>query len=356
MNKGMNDLILSEETKARTYCTDKLRLNLTDDELDEVIHIGELNKLIDILPSLYIKKGNLLYDKNLFNEAFVSYAKVLDLYNAIPTKDDDMIFIYNKLAKCKIKTLCYEEALAYLCTCHSFTLENKDKNNYYNCTYNIALTYKKLDDFDNSILYIDKLLANIDINNNRTRYIQGTILKANCYLSNNSTFQAITLYKELLDNFGSELGIYKGYIYNNLALAYSYTNNNDDALKYFNKAIDFKTSNDKNSLDSTLMYMAKLYMKIGSNKESISKIKDGLKLAKEYSHSENSLLGYSLLEQIYKELNDIEELRNLYSEMIENFKDVDPNITMEIYSKLSNLLPDVIGYNKLDTIFRVNNL
>jgi len=352
----MNDLILSEETKARTYCTDKLMLNLTDDELDEIIHIGELNKLIDILPSLYVKKGNLLYDKSLFNEAFVFYAKTLELYNAIPTKDDDMIFIYNKLAKCKIKTLCYEEALAYLCTCHSFTLENKDKNNYYNCTYNIALTYKKLNDFDNSILYIDKLLGAVDINNDLTRYIQGTILKANCYLSNSSNFQAITLYKELLHTFGDKLGIYKGYIYNNLALAYSDANNNDDSLKYFNKAIDFKTSNDKDSLDSTLMYMAKLYMKIDSNKEAISKIKYGLNLAKEYSHSEALLLGYSLLEQIYRGLNDIEELRTLYSEMIETFKDVDPNITMEIYSKLSNLLPDAIGYNKLDTIFRVSKL
>ncbi len=352
----MNDLILSEETKARTYCTDKLRLNLTADELDEVIHIGELNKLIDILPSLYIKKGNLLYDKNLFNEAFICYSKTLDLYNAIPTKDDDMIFIYNKLAKCKIKTLCYEEALAYLCTCHSFTLENKDKNNYYNCTYNIALTYKKLNDFDNSILYIDKLLDNIDISKNLTEYMDGTILKANCYLSKNSNFEAITLYKKLLHCFGNKLGIHKGYIYNNLALAYSNENNIHTALEYFNKALNFKASHNKPSLDITLMYMAKLYMKIDSNKEAISKIKDGLNLAKEYSHSEALLLGYNLLEQIYRELNDIEELRILYSEMIENFKDVDPNITMEIYSKLSNLLPDGIGYNKLDTIFRVNNI
>ncbi|WP_346936932.1 hypothetical protein [Clostridium sp.] len=331
-------------------------LNLTSDELDEVIHIGEFSNLLDVLTTAYVKKGNLLYDENLFNEAFIYYSKTLDLYNTIPTKDDDMIFIYNKLAKCKIKTLCYEEALAYLCMCHSFTLENKDKDNYYNCTYNIALTYKKLNDFDNSILYIDKFLDDIDINNDLTRYVQGIILKANCYLSKNSNFQAITLYKELLYTFGDKLGIYKGYIYNNLALAYSYENNNDDALKYFNKAIDFKSSNDKDSLDSALIYMAKLYMKIGFNKEAISKIKDGLKLAKEYSHSENSLLGYSLLEQIYMELNDIEELRTLYSEMLENFKDVDPSITMEIYSKLSNLLPDNIGYNKLDTIFRVNNL
>ncbi len=356
MNKGMNNLILSEETKARTYCTDKLMLNLTDDELDEIIHIGELNKLIDILPSLYIKKGNLLYDKSLFNEAFVSYAKTLELYNAIPTKDDDMIFIYNKLAKCKIKTLCYEEALAYLCTCHSFTLENKDKNNYYNCTYNIALTYKKLDDFDNSILYIDKLLDTIDINTELTMYIQGTILKANCYLRKNSTLQAITLYKELLYNFSDKLGIYQGHLYNNIALAYLYENNNDVALKYFNKAVHFRTSHDKPNLASTLMDMAKFYIKEGAYKEALSRIEDGVELAKKYSDIENLLLGYNLLEQIYRELNDIEELRTLYSEMIETFKDVDPNITMEIYSKLSNLLPDGIGYNKLDTIFRVNNI
>ncbi len=141
-----------------------------------------------------------------------------------------------------------------------------------------------------------------------------------------------------------------------MALAYLNENNNNDALKYFNKAIDFKTSYDKSNLASTLMDIAKFYIKEGAYKEAISQIEYGLKLAKKYSDSENSLLGYSLLEEIYRKLNDIEELRTLYSEMIENFKDVDPNITMEIYSKLSNLLPDTIGYNKLDTIFRVNNL
>ncbi|WP_346915655.1 hypothetical protein [Clostridium sp.] len=349
-------MILGEEIKARTYCTDKLKLNLTSDELDEVIHIGEFNNLLDILTTAYVKKGNLLYDENLFNEAFIYYSKTLDLYNTIPTKDDDMIFIYNKLAKCKIKTLCYEEALAYLCMCHSFTLENKDKNNYYNCTYNIALTYKRLNDFDNCILYIDKLLDALDINKDLTLYIQAAILKANCYLGKNSTFQAINLYEELLNKFGGKLGVYPGYIYNNLALAYSDENNSDIALKYFYKAIDFKTSYDRDSLDITLIYMAKLYIKGGSYKEAISKIKDGLKLSKEYSHSEYTVMGYKLLEQIYKELNDTEELKNLYSEMLGNLKDIDPSITMEIYSKLSNLLPDAIGYNKLDTIFRVNKL
>ncbi|WP_346929169.1 hypothetical protein [Clostridium sp.] len=349
-------MILSEETKARTYCADKLKLNLTSDELDEVIHIGEFSNLLDVLTTAYVKKGTLLYDKNLFNEAFIYYSKTLDLYNTTPTKDDDMIFIYNKLAKCKIKTLCYEEALAYLCTCHSFTLENKDKNNYYNCTYNIALTYKKLNDFDNCILYIDKLLDVLDINKDLTLYIQGSILKANCYLGKNSTFQAINLYEELLNKFEGKLGIYKGYLYNNLALAYLAENNNESALNYFNKAIDFKTSHDKPNLASTLMDIAKFYIKEGAYEEAISKIKDGLKLAKEYCHSENSLLGYSLLEQIYMELNDIDELKNLYSEMLEKINDIDPSITMEIYSKLSNLLPDAIGYNKLDTIFRVNKL
>jgi len=352
----MNNLILSEETKARTYCADKLKLNLTSDELDEVIHIGEFSNLLDILTTAYVKKGNLLYDENLFNEAFIYYSKTLDLYNTTPTKDDDMIFIYNKLAKCKIKTLCYEEALSYLCTCHSFTLESKDKNNYYNCTYNIALTYKKLDDFDNCILYIDKLLDNIDINKNSTLYIQGTILKANCYLRKNSTLQAINLYEELLYNFGDKLGIYQGHLYNNLALAYLYESNSDVALKYFNKAIHFRTSYDKTNLANTLMDMAKFYIEEGSYKDAIPKIKYGLKLAEEYSDNEYSLLGYKLLEQIYTELNDIDELKNLYSEMLEKIKDIDPSITMEIYSKLSNLLPNNVGYNKLDTIFRVNRL
>ncbi|MFR1707509.1 MAG: tetratricopeptide repeat protein [Clostridium sp.] len=353
----MNNLILMGENESRTYCNNKLKLKLNSDELDEIIHIGQSNNLLDILASAYIEKGNLLYAKRLFNEAFTFYSSTLNLYNNINVKDDDFICIYNKLAKCKLMTLCYEEALSYLCVCYSYTLENKDKNNYINCTFNIALTYKKLKDFDNCIFYTDKLLNFIDTSENFTRYIECIILKANCYIEKNCISKAILIYEELLQNFQGKLGNHLGFIYNNLGLAYLDENNLECSLSFFEKAINFRSINDKPRLSRTLIDMSNVFIKKGSYKDAILSLNHGLKLAKEYSNKEYLLLGYELLEKVYKELNDTTELKNLYIEMLDTLKNIDPEVTMDVYVKLSRLLPNnTPGYNKLDTIFSESKL
>lgn len=348
----MNSLLLNEETKARDYCINKLKLKLNSDELDEIIHIGQSNNLLDILASAYIEKGNLLYTQRLFNEAFTFYSNTLNLYNNINVKDDDFIYIYNKLAKCKLMTLCYEEALSYLCICYSYTLENKDKKNYNNCTFNIALTYKKLKDFDNCIFYTDKLLNSINASENFTMYIECIILKANCYIEKNCTSKAILLYEELLHDFKDKLGNNLGFVYNNLGLAYLDENNLECSLSFFEKAINFRSINDKPRLSRTLIDISNVFIKKGSYNDAILSLSHGLKLSKEYSNKEHLLLGYELLEKIYKELNDIDKLKRLYIEMLDTLKNIDPIVTMEIYTKLSKLFPaDTPIYTKLDSIF-----
>ena len=352
----MNNLILSEKAKPRLCFTNKIKFNLNTTELDKIIGKSESNNLIDILLSTYVKKGNLLFNKSLFNQAFTCYSKTLDIYNTFPTKDSSIIYIYNRLAECKINTLCYEEALAYLCECYSCTSELKDKYNYNDCIFNMALTYKKLKDFDNALFYVNKFLDLLDINNNLVKYIEAVILKCNCYIGNNSPSHAIDLCDKLFLNFGDKLEKYKGGIYDILGRAYLQKNNRETSLKYFNTALYFKSVNDRSTLCHSLINMSNLYINEGLYKKAIEVLNNGLILSSEYHDNEYLLKGYLILEKIYKELNDHEELKYLYIQMLEDLKGIDFCILVDIYTKLSSLASHNIDYSKLNNIFSKNRL
>jgi tetratricopeptide (TPR) repeat protein len=350
----MNNLILSEKAKTRPYFTDKTKFNLNSNELDKIMGKSETNNLIDILVSTYIKKGNLLFDKSLFNPAFKCYSKALEIYNTFPTKDEFIIYIYNKLAECKINTLCYEEALAYLCEGYCYSAEFADKNNYTDCIFNMALIYKRLNDFDNALFYINKFLDLLDSNNDSIKYLEAVILKCECYIGKNLPSYTIALCDEVFLNLGDKLEKYRGYIYNTLGKAYLQNNNRKISLKYFNKALDFKSSNDKATISHSLIDMSNLYINEGLYKKAIELLNNGLILSEEYNDNEYLLKGYLLLEKIYIKLNDYEELEYLYIQMLEELKGIDFCVLMDIYMKLSTLSSNNIDYSKLSSILSKN--
>lgn len=347
----MNNLILSEKAKPRPYITNEIKFNLNTNELDKIIGGSNSNNLIDILVSTYVKKGNLLFDKSLFNQAFECYSKIIDVYDTFSIKDASIIRIYNRLAECKIKTLCYEEALSYLCECYSYAINLEDKSDYNNCMFNMALTYKKLKDFDNALLYSNKYLDSLDINKHLNKYIEISILKCNCFVGKNFPNNAITLCSKLITNFGDKLGKYKGHIYDILGNAYIQKNNREIALKYFNKALYFKSINDRSTLCHSLINMSNIYIYEGSYKKAIDILNNGLILAAEYYDNEYLFNGYLALERVYKNLNNYEELKYIYMHMLETLKDVDTCLLMDIYIKLSSLKPQDLDYSKLNDIF-----
>jgi len=125
VNLDVNYLLLPEKEEARNYCNMKLDSTSSHKNLEEVIKIGEKYKLEDILLKSYLLKGNLLYDENSYNTAFIYYYKILEIYN--DNKDNsNKSFAYIKLSKCKIMTLSYEEALTYLFKAYSYCKEFND--------------------------------------------------------------------------------------------------------------------------------------------------------------------------------------------------------------------------------------
>ncbi|MEG0308105.1 MAG: tetratricopeptide repeat protein [Clostridium sp.] len=336
--------MLIEENKARIYCTDQLNLKLTSNEIDKIIDICEKYNMSDLISSAYIIKGNLLYEKNLFNDAFLQFNQALYICDNIHIKDE--IFIYNRMGACKISTLHYEEALAYLCKCYSYVVDFNDVNLTCNCIFNLALTYKKLGEFDNAIIYIDKLLDICDLNHDFNKYIENIILKANCYLGKNEYHTAIELYTETLNKFNPTISPLSGIIYNNLGLIYLDINELDKALKFFKNATLSRESLDKSTLCRSLIDTSKVYIKQGLYSEAIELLEKGIILANEYGDKEYLLKGYTLLEDAYVALKDRNKLEEVYLRSLKALNDIDSCKLLSIYNKLTMINPIYFSHEK----------
>jgi len=356
INLDVNYLLLPEKEEARNYCHMKLDLTLSHKNLDEVIKIGEKYKLEDILLKSYLLKGNLLYDENSYNTAFVYYYKILEIHN--DNKDNsNKSFAYIKLSKCKIMTLSYEEALTYLFKAYSYCKEFNDDTNLRNCLYNIALVYKKLGEYDNALIYIDELLNICDCYTNINVYIISIILKCNCYLKKKDYHLALTIYFDILNNFSENIGVHLGLIYNNIGCIYCEINEIDKSIDYFNRSISFRKVHDIKNLNSSIIDMSSAYVKENSYDKAIELLYEGIALSEKYSNIEFLIRGYSILEDIYIKLNDKNKLEEIYLVLVEILKEIDVVKVLGIYIKLSLLYMDIGKYDKSkEILYEANNV
>ncbi len=356
INLDVNYLLLPEKEEARNYCHMKLDLTLSHKNLDEVIKIGEKYKLEDILLKSYLLKGNLLYDENSYNTAFVYYYKILEIHN--DNKDNsNKSFAYIKLSKCKIMTLSYEEALTYLFKAYSYCKEFNDDTNLRNCLYNIALSYKKSSEYDNALIYIDELLNICDCDTNINVYIISIILKCNCYLKKKDYHLALTIYFDILNNFSENIGVHLGLIYNNIGCIYCEINEIDKSIDYFNRSISFRKVHDIKNLNSSIIDMSSAYVKENSYDKAIELLYEGIALSEKYSNIEFLIRGYSILEDIYIKLNDKNKLEEIYLVLVEILKEIDVVKVLGIYIKLSLLYMDIGKYDKSkEILYEANNV
>ncbi len=345
INLDVNYLLLPEKEEARNYCNMKLDLTLSHKNLDEVIKIGEKYKLEDILLKSYLLKGNLLYDENSFNTAFIYYYKILEIYN--DNRDNsNKSFAYIKLSKCKIMTLSYEEALTYLFKAYSYCKEFNDDTNLRNCLYNIALAYKKSSEYDNALIYIDELLNLCNANLDFDLYIYAIILKCNCYLNKKDYSIALTIYFDILNNFSENIGVHLGIIYNNIGCIYYELNEIDKSIDYFSRSISFRKVHDIKNLNCSIIDMSLVYVKENSYDKAIELLYEGIALCEKYSNIEFLIKGYCILEDIYIKLNDNNKLEEIYLILIEILKDIDLVNVLGIYIKLSLLYIEMGKYDK----------
>jgi tetratricopeptide (TPR) repeat protein len=340
-------LALSKTDEARNYCNDRLSLKLNSKDIGEVISIGEEYNLIDILSKAYFEKGNLLYKSNEFDKAIVYYYNTLETYSLL--KDDlSKAHVYNELGKCKVQTLCYEDALAYFFKCYFRIDENNDNSLYGHCIFNIALTYKKMGEFDNALLYINKLIKLLYPQDDFIMYINLMILEANCYRGKKEFDIAIKLYNNIINLYEDQLGTSLGYIYNNLGLLYLEINKPNDSLIYFDKAINIRQNIDKPTLSHSLIDKSKVYIKLNLNSEAILLLEEGISLAKKYQDKEFLLTGYLLIERIYENTQEYDKLENTYLSLISILENSDHDKLVNIYIKLS------IFYLNKKSLFKCN--
>jgi tetratricopeptide (TPR) repeat protein len=345
VNLDTSYLLLPEKEEARNYCNIKLESTLNHQGLDELIKIGEKYNLIDILLKVYLLKANRLYDENLYNTAFIYYYNILDIYiNNNDDKNKAPIYLY--LSKCKINTLSYEEALSYLFKANFYCNEFNDKTNLTKCIFNIALTYKKLGEYDNSLIYLEKLLTLFDFKENLNKYLDIILLKCICYFEKKDYQTALNIYNSTLDKFKGNLGFYEGMIYSNLGLIYLEINEPNNALSYFNKAISSKKASGSNKVYTSIIDMSLVYIQEHLYYKAISLLYEGISLAKEYSDKEYIVKGYYILENIYIELNDKNNLKEVYLLLIENLEDIDSVRLLGIYIKLSILYMEINNVDK----------
>jgi len=327
-------LLLPEKEEAKNYCVLKLESNLNHKDLDELIKIGEKYNLVDILIKVYFSKADLLYDECGYNTAFIYYYKILEIY--IDNNDDkNKAFIYTKLTKCKCMTLSYEEALAYSFKSYSYYNKFNDKINLIHCMFNISIIYKKLGEYDNSLLYIDKLLNILTPKDNISNYIDTIIVKCKCYAAMGDFKISIDTYNSTLNTFNNIPSVSLGYIYNNLGDTYSKLGELEYALLYFDKAISIRTVFDKSILSHSLIDKSTVFIKQKFYNNAVSLLNEGISLSKKHSDIEYILKGYYLLEDIYIESNNKGKLEEIYLLLIETLRGVNPIKLLGIYIKLS---------------------
>jgi len=135
-------------------------------------------------------------------------------------------------------------------------------------------------------------------------------------------------------------------IYSNLGLIYLEINELNNALNYFNKAITSKKTSGSNKVYTSIIDMSLVYIKEHLYYEAISLLYEGISLAKEYSDKEYIVKGYYTLENIYIELNDKDNLEEVYLLLIENLEDIDSIKLLGIYIKLSILYMEINNYEQ----------
>lgn len=334
VNLDTDYLLMPEKEEARNYCNMKLKSTLNHEGLNEIINIGKQYNLTDILVTVYFLKADLLYDECHYDTAFLYYYNILDIY--INNNDDNNKgYIYLKLAICKLMVLSYEEALAYFFKSYFYCNEFNDKINLQKCIFDIALTYKKIDEYDNSLLYIDKFLNIINPQEHIVQYIDAIIIKCNCYASKGDFKTSIDIYNSTIDYFDNIPNVSLGYIYNNLGENYLNLNNLEQSVTYFDKSIQIRTLYDGSTLSHSLIDKSKVFIKQNLYNESIYLIKEGILLAEKYSDIEYIIKGYEILEDIYIKLNDKDMLEGIYLSLIETLKDGNSLRLLGIYIKLS---------------------
>lgn len=323
------------EEEAEKYCVDKLATDLTYEELEDIIKIGEQYNLQNAKAEAYKVVGDKNYYENRYLEAYKNFFYSLDsLTNSEDLKE--RCYLYNKLGACKYALLEYEEAVLYFSKAIINSEIIKETFIHSSALYNSALCYRRLSKFDEALEYIEAFLNHYDKSEGLQDYIYASAFRANCYEDKGEIDSAIKIYKELILMINNDKVL--AYLYNNMGSLLVKNGNLSEALDYYNKSQQIRTKIDKKNLSHTLIEKASIYITKELYDEALLIVSLGLENAIEYNDYEYTLRAYEEMEKIYTKLKNMSKVKEVIKEMLV-FLDKTDNKLMKIsyYNKLQKL-------------------
>jgi tetratricopeptide (TPR) repeat protein len=306
----VKDLIEPENECAHKFCCEELRKledkNFDDEKYDSILNIAQQYDLSEIIIKVYEKKASNYFSSGKFLEAISLLKKILEKNEALNISKYTVKSL-NTLGSSYCMLNDYSTALEYYKRSYYEFVKNNigDKTLESKILYNIALCYKKFNNYDETLLYIEKILM-MDAYD-KSAYINVMILKANIYIEQKKYEEALDMYK-IISEFGPN---YLYIVHHNMAIAFIRLNKIDESIKYLTKSINEQINYETSYLTISLINMALLYKKEGLFKPSIIF----------FEHAVTSSIKYKQIMELIESCNNLYEIYS-YSNSLQNYQNI----------------------------------
>lgn len=302
--------------EAEIYCIKKLSQQLSLDEIESIIELGEKYNLYNVKSKAYSNMGDYYYNNREYMHAFKNYFYALDLLkNNEPSSNK--CYIYSYLGMCKYMLLNYSEAIIYFNKARNDAFILDEEEMLKNAIYNLALCNKKLSNYEEALKLIDIVISDCKKEENMYKYIYANTFKANCYEEMKQLDKAIVIYEEIISLIDDEKAEILGYLYNNLASMLLQKRKYSEALSYYNKSQHIRSKVDRKNLSHTLIEKSAIYVAKGLYDEAIMVIELGIEEAESQNDYEYVLKGYESLKSVYEKLGMEDESKIVIKKLIE---------------------------------------
>lgn len=270
-------------------------LNVKDEEGNAYINLGNGNIII----------GN-------YDNAVDNFLKAKTIFEIV-SKDNPNDAIKKSLARAygsigivSSEQSNYSRAFQYYLKSIKIYEEFKDVNMLSRLYNNVGVAYQSQNEFNKALQYFEKAKTiQKELKDSNVGITLTNI--GNCYLKLKNYPEALTAFKKAENEVKSNPRAL-GEWHNSIGLYYNEKNNNEAALKHWDKAIvAFNSINDKFGIADTYLFKSQLLLEQKDFKNAIENADKTLQLATETNVLEQMMLSENVLSKAYEKQNNLQE-------------------------------------------------
>lgn len=239
--------------------------------------------------------GNCMYDSGDYKSAFVTYLKSIT-YNNKVKGIKEILDIYFKAGSCLAETSNFAAAMGYYKIVIFYGDKIENKNVIQRALHNMALCCMSMNKHDEAVHYIDQLEELIEGEDEKvvSVYSQGITMLKGLICCNKKNYdealkyfdKAINIYSSNHDDFGL------GRAFNNYGMCLVKIGRIQEAQDYLIRAIEYKRQADDSSLVESYINVAEIYEKQGQWEKALEVIESAEEfvLAKDISQQAGYVL------------------------------------------------------------------